>query len=186
MKFHEVTDFKAKRVMGIDPSTRSVAYCLLDGSEIAEAGDVQLPGNDLYERMQGAYNVAEDLSKMKPEFVAIESAVYVNNRKTVIKMAYFYGILMGLLAHNDILFNDVAPITWESWIGNPPTRRGERENFRKDNPDLSKYMIKKHFREQRKQRTMDWVKERYGYSTDNDNIADAIAIATYGQEVLTS
>ena len=186
MKFHDVTAPKASRVMGIDPSTKSVAYCLLDGSEIVDTGDVELPGSELYERMQAAYKVAEKLSEMKPEFVAIESAVYVNNRKIVIKMAYFYGILMGLLAHNDIIFNDVPPITWESWIGNPPTKRAERSRYKKENPELSKYMVSKYFRERRKQRTMDWVKKRYDYETDNDNIADAIAIATYGQEVLTS
>lgn len=186
VKFHEITKPKAQRVLGIDPSTRSVAYCLLDGSEIVTVADEELPGSDLYERMQGAYSVAERIVALKPEFVAIESAVYVNNNKTVIKMAYFYGIVMGLLAHNEILFDDVAPITWEAWIDNPPTRRKERNAYKDANPDLSNYMVKKHFRTRRKQKTMDWVAENFDYKTDNDNIADAIAIAAYGQEVLTS
>jgi len=186
VRFHDNLVPSAQKVLGIDPSTKSIAYCLLDGTQIVATGDEELAGSELYERMQNAYRVGEELLKLEPDFVAIESAVYVNNRKTVIKMAYFYGILMGMFANAGILFDDVPPITWESWIGNPPTRKAERTRFKKKNPSMSAYKIKKHFREERKQRTIDWVKERYDFDTDNDNIADAIAIATYGREVLTN
>lgn len=186
MKFHEITHPKAKRVLGIDPSTKSVAWCLLDGDTVESAGDVDLAGSSLYERMQSAYKAAEGFLDMKPDYVAIESAVYVNNRKTVVKLAYFYGVVMGVLAHHGIVFDEVPPITWQAWIDNPPTKRKKRNAYKDANPDLSNYKVKKHFREQRKQITIDWVEENFGYKTDNDNIADAIAIAAYGQEVMTS
>lgn len=186
MKFHEITKPKAARVLGIDPSTKSVAWCLLDGDTIESAGDKDLAGSSLYERMQDAYTTAEGFLDLKPDYVAIESAVYVNNRKTVVKLAYFYGVVMGVFAHNKVIFDEVPPITWQAWIDNPPTKRKKRKAYKDANPDLSNYKVKKHFREIRKQRTIDWVEDNYGYKTDNDNIADAIAIAAYGQEVMTS
>lgn len=186
MKFHDITTPKAQRVLGIDPSTKSVAWCLMDDTGIVATGEEILSGSSLYERMQSAYKAAEALVELKPDFVAIESAVFVNNRQVVVKLAYFYGVVMGVLAANEILFDDVPPITWETWIDNPPTRRKERREFKKNNPELSSYKVKKHFREARKQRTMDWVKKNYKLDTDNDNIADAVGIAAYGKEVLTN
>jgi Holliday junction resolvasome RuvABC endonuclease subunit len=185
MKFSNVVTPKAQRVLGIDPSTKSVAWCLLDGSVVLAVGEESLGSGSLYERMREAYTAAQRIVELKPDFVAIESAVYVNNRQVVVKLAYFYGIIMGVLAHNEILFEDVPPITWEAWIGNPGTTRAQKAKFRKENPGQTKGWYTRKLREARKQRTIDWVEKTYGFVPENDNIADAVGIAAYGREVLT-
>lgn len=176
---------EAKMVLGVDASTKSYAWCLMDGPEVVSHGEEVFEGTSMYEKMRAAQKAAQRLAALGPDFCALEQAVFVNNRAVTIKLSYFYGILMGAMASNDIQFDDVAPMTWMNFIGNPRFTKQEKMDFKRDNPKRTKNWYKDQFRLQRKQRTMDWVKEEYGIEVDNDNIADAIGVATYARKVLT-
>lgn len=187
MKLRDLKDaVTADLVLGVDASTKSYAWCLLKGDKIVSQGEEVFDGASMYQKMRAAQKAAEKLAELKPEFCALEQAVFVNNRAVTIKLSYFYGILMGAMAANEIPFDDVPPMTWMNYIGNPRFSKAEQMAFKKDNPKRTKNWYKDQFRLQRKQRTMDWVMEEYGIEVDNDNIADAIGVATYARKVLTN
>lgn len=169
-------------VLGVDASTKSYAWCLIEDGEVTDYGEYEFDGDSLYQRMQEAQEAAKKLANKAPDFCAIEQAVFINNRAVVIKLAYFYGILMGEMAGANVPFDDVAPITWMNYIGNKRFTKKEKLTFKRDNPNQSKNWYKESFRELRKQRTMDWADETYGVTTDNDNIGDAVGVAHYAWE----
>jgi Holliday junction resolvasome RuvABC endonuclease subunit len=187
MKLQDLKDIpKADLVLGVDASTKSYAWCLLDGAKVVSMGEEVFEGKSMYEKMKEAEKAAQRLAKMAPEFCALEQAVFVNNRAVTIKLSYFYGILMGAMAANDIPFDDVPPMTWMNHIGNARFTKQEQMDFRKLHPKRTKNWYKDQMRKIRKQRTIDWVVDRYSLTPENDNIADAVGVATYAREVLTN
>lgn len=186
MKLHELKETpKASRILGIDASTKSYAWCLIEEGKIVDYGEYEFDGSSIYEKMQSAKKAAVELAAKAPEYCAIEQIVFVNNRAVTIKLAYFVGIMMGEMAGIETVFDDVSPMTWMNYIGNGRFTKEEKLELKKANPDKTKTWHKNNRRKVRKQRTMDWVKEEYGVDVDNDNIADAIGVAHYADKELT-
>jgi len=169
----------AKRVMGIDASTNSIAYCIFDGNNPVEYGEINFEGSDVYKRILDAKRKIKALkSRFSVEFVVIEAAVMVRSANTGLKMAYIFGAIMGELLENGAKVVEVHPITWQSFIGNKNFTNAQKAQVRKDNPDRSDNWIKNHIREMRKQKTLDFVSDM-GVKTNSDNVADAAGIAWY-------
>jgi len=86
------------KILGIDPGTRILGYCILDlGSEkyrLVEAGILKLKKNILKEQileMSAGIDAIFDAHKI--DEVAIEDIFYAHNPKTVLKLAQFRGAL---------------------------------------------------------------------------------------------
>lgn len=186
MKLHELKGtITASRVLGVDASTKSYAWCLIEDGAVIDYGEFEFTGNSIYKKMQSAKEAAVKLSAMEPDYCAIEQIVFVNNRAVTIKLAYFVGILMGEMAGISTVFDDVSPMTWMNFIGNGRFTKEEKLDFKREHPDKTKTWHRNYRRQVRKQRTMDWAKEEYGIDVDNDNIADAVGVAHYADKELT-
>jgi Holliday junction resolvasome RuvABC endonuclease subunit len=186
MKLHELKGtITAKRVLGVDASTKSYAWCLIEDGKVIDYGEFEFSGNSIYKKMQSAKAAAEKLAAMKPDYCAVEQIVFVNNRAVTIKLAYFVGILLGEMAGIDTVFDDVSPMTWMNFIGNGRFTKEEKLEMKRAHPGKTKTWHKTNRRKVRKQRTMDWAKEEYGIDVDNDNIADAVGVAHYADKELT-
>ena len=173
-------------VMGVDASTKALAFSIYEDGELKKYGKIAIEGRDTHERCgdinRKMYGI---IKQFNPDLMAIESAIYVNNRRVVIDLANVYGAIIGVAVAVGVKVESVSPSTWMSHIGNP-TRDSNavKEQARKDNPGKSKTWIKNYLREARKQRTMDWVESTHGPTVDDDDVADAIAVGDYASKEL--
>lgn len=177
---------QAKTIMGIDASSKAVAYSIFESGKLVNYGKIYISGDDVYERCGDVNKKMYALLKLyEPDFVAIEAAVYVNNRQVVIDLAKVYGAMIGVIKAMGIECDEVYPTTWMSHIGNPARDSKEtKQAVRKEFPGESKSWYKRKLRERRKQRTLDWVEEEFGAKVTDDDVGDSIAIGFYTLEEL--
>ena len=170
----------AHRVLGIDASTNSFAFCLMHEKEAVKWGEVTFDGSDVYERILDAKKKIHSFkNELEFDFVVMEAAISVKSVATGIKMAYVFGAIMGELLSDGVEVKEVPPISWQSAINNKNFNKSEKEAVRLEFPDKSDNWIKNKIREKRKQKTIDWVEKTYGIVLESDNVADAFGIAYY-------
>lgn len=176
----------AQTVMGIDASTQSLAFCILDYETPLSWGEIQFEGKTIYERIGDAKRKTASLSdQFKCDFVVIESAVMVRSAAVAIKLAYVYGAILGELLESHANVVVAAPVQWQSYIGNTNWSRVRKAEFRKLNPGHPKSWYQNAIRNQRKQFTIDWAEKEYGIITTSDNVADAVGLSHYASHHLT-
>lgn len=183
-----MTKVKAKRVCGIDASTNSLAFAVFEGETPIYCGEVKFHGSTVFERLKDAKRKTAALvagGYLKADYIAIESAVMVRNVQTAIDLAYVYGAIIGEVMAFNPQVHKVAPISWQSGIGNPNLKAYEKEQIKKDYPDKSKTWYQNKGREIRKQRTMDIAREYFDIPSNSDNIGDAVGIALHSARTLT-
>lgn len=188
MGYAELTKRKAGRVIGIDCSTNSLAYAVFDNGEPVECGEVFFDGADVYERLNSAREKTQELVDkgiLVGDYVCIEAAIMMKSSQVAIKLAYVYGAVLSVLMQNDIKVETVAPITWQSSIGNKNLTRDEKAKIREDNPGQKDSWYTNYGRKMRKQRTLDFAKQYFEIESNSDNIGDAVGIGFYVSEVLT-
>lgn len=165
--------------MGIDASTHTIAYAIFEGKLPVEWGEIYFQGGNVYERILDAKRKIKALkNRFSVDFVAIEAAVMVRSANTGLKMAYIFGAIIGELLENGAKVVEVAPITWQSYIGNKNFTNAQKDEVRKLNPNRSDNWIKAEIRNMRKQKTINFMKD-IGVDTESDNVADAAGIAWY-------
>jgi Holliday junction resolvasome RuvABC endonuclease subunit len=170
---------KAHKVLGIDASTNSFAFCLMHEKTAVKWGEVTFDGADVYERILDAKKKIHSFkNELDFDFVVMEAAISVKSVATGIKMAYVFGAIMGELLSDNVEVVEVHPITWQSYLGNKNFTKIEKEAIKLEFPGKSDNWIKGKIRERRKQRTIDFVRT-LGIQTESDNVADAAGIAWY-------
>lgn len=182
------------RVLGIDCSTKSLAYACFEGDTPLYCGEVFFEGPNVFTRLNDARAKtqaildSEDLlgvEGFKADYVAIEAAIAVKNPKTAIVLAYVYGAVMGVLMQNGAEVVEVPPITWQSAIGNPNLKKFEKDKLREDNPGKSPSWYQNAGRKLRKARTLEFAKAYFTIPSESDNIGDAVGVAWYAANKLT-
>jgi hypothetical protein len=108
--------------------------------------------------------------------VVYESPVYINNRQTVIDLATLLGAAVAPLAKPGVEVDKVPPVTWQTYIGNKVFTKAEKAALAQKYPDRSKSWLAGEMRAIRKQRTIDWVKNRFAVEIESDNVSDAIGV----------
>jgi hypothetical protein len=79
----------------------------------------------------------------------------------------------------------VAPVSWQSHIGNKNFTNAEKMQVQKDFPGKSASWYKNKIREIRKQRTMNFFNDKFGTSISDNDVGDATGIAYYAYKTLT-
>lgn len=165
------------RLMGIDVSTHSIAFCVYDekpvywGKVDIEVGEQHARCGDVMKKMLHL------MQAFNPGHVAIESIIYVNNRDVVIKLAEVAGVIKGCASMQERLFSEIRPSQWMSIVGTPTRDTNEaKDKVKKDHPGKSATWYKNKMRELRKQKTRDWVRETFDIDIDDDDVTDAIAL----------
>lgn len=181
-----LSDLKRRpnRILGVDASTNTIAFCLIEDKTPVKWGEITFKGSNVYDRILDAKRkVRAFKAELDYDFLAIEAAVMVRSANTGLKMAYVFGAIMGELVTDSVMVKEVAPISWQSYIGNKNFTKAQKEEVRKQFPGKSENWYKNKVREIRKQKTMDFVKD-LGVSTVNDNVADATGIAWFAANEL--
>lgn len=174
----------AKRVLGIDCSTNSLAFAVFEDRKLINWGEIQFGKGDMFHRMNNAnrvVNASLDHDYFKDiDEVFFEAATFIQNKKTVILLAYAFGAAVSPFIKPGVKVIDVPPTSWQNYIGNKAWTAAEKSKVRLDNPGKSESWYKEQLRKMRKQRTKDWVKEEFGMAVDSDNVSDAIGVGWYG------
>jgi Holliday junction resolvasome RuvABC endonuclease subunit len=172
------------KVLGVDASTNTIAFCLMDGDKPVQWGEINFTGSNIYDRILDAKRkVHAYVAELDYDFIALEAAVMVRSAQTGLKMAYVFGAILGELVYDGVTVKEVHPITWQSYIGNKNFTTIEKKAIRDEFPGKSDNWYKGKIRERRKERTINFVRN-LGINTTNDNVADAAGIAYYAVKEL--
>jgi hypothetical protein len=171
-----------KTAVGLDCSTRSIAFCEMTVEGPTRWGEINLSGADAFERIHDAKMKMHALG-LKADVVAIESAIYVNNMKATISLAYVYGAILGELMDDNSRVYPIEPLKWQTHIGNKLWTKSEKLAFQNKNPGHPKTWYSNEIRGKRKQFTLDFVKNTYGVSLESDNVGDAFGLAHYAKDL---
>lgn len=170
---------EAKRVLGIDASTASVAFCLIEDGKIVKIGKLPITGATIYDKIKDASVRAKALKLVtNPDYVAVEQAIMVRSADAGLKIAMVVGAILANLLDKKTEVVTLTPIQWQSYIGNNNFTKAMKEEVKAKYPGKGEAFIKARIREIRKQKTMDFFK-KFGVDTDDNDIGDAMGIAYY-------
>jgi Holliday junction resolvasome RuvABC endonuclease subunit len=186
MRLNELIKTKAYRVLGIDASTNSIAFCLLENNQPIKWGKINIEGSDIYEKIYDAkIKMSVMLDELKSDYIAVEGAVLVRSPDAVIKLSYVYGVVIAELMSTGAKVITISPTAWQAHIGNKNPTKDEKSRIRLEHPGYADSWYKNQLRNMRKQRTADYFNSKYGLSVFDFDVADSFGIAYYANEVLT-
>jgi len=186
MKLASLIKTKAHRVLGIDASTNSIAFCLMENDIPLKWGKINLSGEDIYEKIYDAKKkMSIMLDELKSDYIAVEGAVLVRSPDAVIKLSYVYGVVIAELMSTGAKVITISPSAWQAYIGNKNPTKDEKSAIRLANPGYADSWYKNQLRNMRKQRTADYFNKKYGLHISDFDVADSFGIAHYSNQVLT-
>lgn len=186
MKLADLVRVKANRVLGIDASTNSIAFCLMENDVPLKWGKINLSGNDIFEKIYDAkVKMSVMLDELKSDYIAVEGAVLVRSPDAVIKLSYVYGVVIAELMSSGAKVITISPTSWQAYIGNKNPTKDEKSAIRLKHPGYADSWYKNQIRNMRKQRTVDYFNSKYSLSLDDFDVADSFGIAHYANKVLT-
>lgn len=180
---------KAARVMGIDCSTKSLAFCIFYNRKPVTWGKVLFEGATVFDRLKDASQKVQALMyEFDVDFIAMEGAILANNKnvRVTIDLSLVYGAVLAQLLFGRAKVIHVSPLEWQRAIGNPPFTRVETTKMKDDFPGKSASWYTSKKRSIRKQRTMDFINGKWPLmNITDDDVGDACAIAYYAYNSLT-
>ena len=186
MKLADLVKAKAHRVLGIDASTNSIAFCLMENDRPLKWGKIELVGSDIYQKIYDAkIKMSAMLGELKSDYIVVEGAILVRSADAVIKLSYVYGVVIAELMSTGASVITISPSAWQAHIGNKNPTKMEKDEIRFKNPGHADSWYKNKMREIRKQRTVDFFNKKYNLQLDDFDVADAFGIAYYSNTVLT-
>jgi len=153
------------KVMGIDASTRITGVAIYAG-ELEYWNALDFSKNKDYDSRSGdmMMAIAHEIVERKPDVVYIEDTFEkrgkFDNIATMKKLCYIVGGVRMVCLTKHISCNLILPSEWRKAVGISKGNRTERETF--------------------KERSLDYIKEKYGVTDVTDDVADAICIAEAG------
>jgi Holliday junction resolvasome RuvABC endonuclease subunit len=186
MKLADLVKTKAHRVLGIDASTTSIAFCLMENDKPLKWGKINLEGMDIYEKIYDAKKkMAMMLDELKSDYIVVEGAILVRSPDAVIKLSYVYGVVIAELMSTGASVITISPSSWQAYIGNKNPTKEEKAAIRVKNPGYADSWYKTQLRNMRKQRTVDYFNSKYNLTITDFDVADSFGIAHYANKVLT-
>lgn len=174
---------KGNRVVGIDASTKSIAYAIVEDGKPVECNEIFFDGSTVFERLKHAKEITHKLVSsgvLRADYVIIEAAILAKDPRTAIDLGYVFGAILGELMENNPQVHKVVPISWQTAYGVPLIKKDEKDQMKKDFPDRKPSWYQAEGRRRRKERIMKKSSELFGKEITSDNIGDAVGIAWFG------
>lgn len=172
----------ANNFFSIDASTTSIAFANWSNDELKGYGKITFDGKTNYEKVASASKYLYGFFDTYGDFdyVVIEQTAFLNSPKTLSDLAMVHGAIIGAISlRRNVGVKSVPPIAWQTFIKNGRLTTPEKAEIRKQFPGKSDTWYKNKEREFRKQRTIDFVNNRYGKSISDNDIADAVGVGHY-------
>jgi len=167
------------KICAIDASTNSLAFALFENKKIVTIGKIKFDGNTNYEKVMDACAKTKAFFEYCGGFeaIVIEHTVFMNSPKTAADLALVQGALLGAAGLTGTKqIGTVAPITWQSYLGNKKLTKEEQLEIRSTNPGKSISWYKAYERQIRKERTMKLIEINYDKNINDNDVADACGI----------
>jgi len=175
---------QAKRVLGIDHSTQTLAFALCVDGKIEYWDEIDLKGSTVYERLGDLHTkLAARFSHEKIDLVVIEKTARVNSQDTAIKLGFIAGCIIGYFSAKGIRIYESPALAWQAATAKPTLSKLDKASLRTMNPGRSKSWYSNEERKIRKQRIIDWVEKELNITAPSDG-ADAICISWFASKVL--
>lgn len=168
----------------VDASTNSLAFAFFADNKLEKYGKIRFFGNDIYEKLgDTAHKTMSFFNTLPTDNMIIEKTIFANSAQVAANLALSQGALIGGAkiggVHN---VYGVAPMSWQSYVGTRLLTTDEKKKIRDKNPGRSNSWYKSQEREQRKQKTINTVNERFNIKLSDNDIADACGIGMYALE----
>lgn len=173
-----------KNIIGVDASSNSAAFSHFERGELKRWGKLFIAGDDTFDKCADIIGKFGGLcGAISPDLVLFEASTYVNNNAVMKQLSMIFGAAAGAARITGATVLDIPPVTWQSYIGNPPNSKKLKQEFADQNPELSDSKLKVKLRQARKQKNIDFVRMTYGVELDDDDVADAICIGHYAHSI---
>jgi len=175
--------------MGIDCSTKSLAFCVFYNRRPVTWGKILFEGATVFDRLKDASQKVQALrNQFDVDFIAMEGAILSNNKnvRVTIDLSLVYGAVLAQLLLGRAKVITIKPLEWQNAIGNKTFSKVETAKLKEDFPgkSVSWYSSKK--RSIRKQRTMDFINDKWpDMNITDDDVGDACGLAYYAYYSLT-
>ena len=170
----------ARSIMGIDASTQSLAFAVFNDRELIKYGKINFTGNSTYDRLADSQAKILALSDdFDVDYIAIEKAIMVRSTDVAIKLGMAVGVIIASVLNAGTEVVEVAPISWQSYIGNTNYNKMKKGEVRAIFPDKSESWIRNEIRARRKRFTTDYFNKKFEINVDDDDVSDSIGIAWY-------
>jgi len=174
-----------KRVLGIDHSTKTLAFSLCSDGKIEYWEEIALNGDSVYERLGDLYLKLENrFENENIDVLVIEKTARVNSNDAVIKLGFIAGAIISYFAAKGTKIFETPALSWQSATAKPTLNKQDKLALRTKNPGRLRSWYKNEERKIRKQRIIDWVSQELGIVAPSD-AADSICISYFGDKVLT-
>ena len=175
----------AIRVIGIDPSTNSLGFAVVDRNSDGKVflnvkGKINFKGDPQSVKFRKISSWIESLDLYTGAFdtqCVIEQTIFIQNPQTSRLMAYITGYTWGRMIQAGIPVSDIGPMTWKSWLGYKKVTKKQKDQWADEG--LSPKDVKKKANFERKHRTRIILEEK-GIEEEDDDIMDSIGIALWG------
>ena len=165
----------------VDASTNSLAFAYFVDGKLEKYGKIKFIGSNIYSKLgdtvhktMGLFNIIDT------EHMIIEKTIFANSPQVAANLALSQGALIGGAQMGGIRHvYGVAPMSWQSYVGTRLLTTDEKQKIRQKNPDRSNSWYKSQEREQRKQKTIATVNNKFGINLDDNDIADACGIGMF-------
>lgn len=169
----------------IDASTNSLAFAYFKDDELSRYGKIKYFGNDIYEKIVDSSHKTQAFFKQFDNLnhIVIEQVIYLNSPKTAANLAMSHGAIVSAAALTGINhIASVSPMVWQNWTGNKKLTTEEKDRIRETHPDKTNSWYKSQERQFRKQKTINFVNNKFDLRIDDDDVADAVAIGSFALE----
>jgi Holliday junction resolvasome RuvABC endonuclease subunit len=165
----------------IDASTNSMAFAYFINEELHTYGKIRFSGENIYEKLGDTSKKVKSFFDSCPtKNIIIEKTIFANSPMVAANLALSQGALIGAAQLSGVEnVYGVTPMAWQSFIGTRLLTKDEKDKIRKKTPGRSNSWYKNQEREQRKQKTISTVNEKFNINVDDNDIADACGIGLF-------
>jgi hypothetical protein len=165
----------------VDASTNSLAFAFFNEGELEKYGKIRFMGSTIYDKLGDTVHKTMSLFRTLPtENMIIEKTIFANSAQVAANLALSQGALIGGAKIGGVRnVYGVAPMSWQSYIGTRLLTTDEKQKIRQASPNRSNSWYKSQEREQRKQKTISTVNDRFNIKLDDNDIADACGIGMF-------
>lgn len=168
----------------IDASTNSMAFAYFENYELKKYGKIRFSGEKIYDKLGDTANkVRLFFLEIPTENILIEKTIFANSPLVAANLALSQGALIGAAKLGGVKnIYGVTPMSWQSFIGTRLLTKEEKDVIKNKTPGKSNSWYKNQEREQRKQKTINTVNNRFGIKINDNDIADACGIGIFALE----